>query len=213
MTLMLGDWLLAGWKLSDVIGVVGHALLWSLLAVHLAAASQRWPRRGAMRLALQLALAGGLLLTPLPLFSRGLFGDLSITLLLVLKQASLATAGYRGGPLAAGWRPWPRSATAIVAALGAVLYGGALGFLPDDLYRYGFAPQGLLLGWALALCLLWPAAPLLAMGGMLALFAFAGGLGTSVNLWDYGLDPLLWLWACYRLIRPLPRGTASAAPQ
>ena len=123
---------------------------------------------------------------------RGLWGDPSVTSLLILFLFTLQPS----------WLPrMPRPGTllAISIPLSLALYAPLLmpmGLVPGDLYAMGLEPQPLLgvMGVASAVLLLarrldgrWSA--LVA----LALLAYAGRLMESDNLWDYLVDPGLML--------------------
>jgi hypothetical protein len=119
----------------------------------------------------------------------------------VVGPMSLATivgcAVYIGSTL--GLTPAPPRhsvllAAALVAILGLVLYPASLGLLPGDPYRLGFhgigLPAALIVIAAVAaatssaLVPLWIAAA--AAAWQLSLFA-------SSNLWDYVIDPIVWI--------------------
>lgn len=132
---------------------------------------------------------------PLAAYVRGVTGDLSVVLSLLLWSSVLLPS-----------RPVPlgfRFALSIIAIL---FYPLALGFGMLDPYAWGYGSLGLLLAivlFALVCGLLgwtkgvWVIA--------VAIVAWAGHWHESTNLWDYVLDPLLCLWALISCIHVLYR--------
>ena len=182
-------------ELTDLTGLCGIAL--ALASLSSLALSTLAP--SALTAARRLWAAGAifvLLLLPLgelppAAYVRGMTGDLSITSLLLL-----------GLLLARGTHAWPTDNPRRIAALllllvaACVLYPLALGALPYDSYRWGYAEPlflGLLLALALAAALL--RLPLVALAIALGVLAWAVGWYESENLWDYLLDPLLSIYA------------------
>lgn len=197
--------------LSTALGLLTQAAAVGAVA---AAALRRWgpaPAVGtppAWPRLLPLAIAA-LALVPvagcsLAMVLRGLWNDLSFT---TLQLALLALAGRDWLP--AGQR---RGLAAAIVAAGVLLFPTALGAGPFDLYRSGFQPLPLLgvLGLAgLALC--WRA-PLLTLLLAVDLGAYALGLADSSNLWDYLLDPVLFLYALILLLVPQRQGAPALEP-
>ena len=132
---------------------------------------------------------------PLAAYVRGVTGDLSVILTLLLWSSVLLPS-----------RPVPlgfRFALSIIAIL---FYPLALGFGMLDPYAWGYGSLGLLLAivlFALVCGLLgwtkgvWVIA--------IAIVAWAGHWHESTNLWDYVLDPLLCLWALISCIHVVYR--------
>lgn len=135
--------------------------------------------------------AGGL---PLLAYLRGALGDLSFgTLLLIV----------------AAWWPGRRAVSSearqicswLVVLLAAILlYPLALGAGSLDPYRWGFGAPWfvvavLFLG-GLAYRLRWPLVP---AAVALAVLAWSLGIYESRNLWDYLIDPLLGVYAAWRI--------------
>ena len=84
---------------------------------------------------------------------------------------------------------------------GVLLYASALGYLSTDIYAAGYQPHWLLLpilAGALAAAY-WD--KVFGWGCVLALLLFAMHGLESHNLWDYLLDPLLWLVMVGQLVR------------
>jgi hypothetical protein len=85
-------------------------------------------------------------------------------------------------------------AAVLMAILGLVLYPASLGLLPWDSYRMGFH------GVWLPVALIVIAAAAAAMGSVAvplwiaaAAAAWQLGLFASSNLWDYVIDPVVWI--------------------
>ena len=187
---------LAGFALAFAVGATGLTRRFTtsrqwLGPVALAAASVAWiPLRGI----------------PLGGYPRGLLGDLSITTL-VLLAVSLITAlsgrrvlGTRSRAALAGW----------VLVAGVALYPPTLGLTRLDPYELGYRPLALVLLVAGLVVWWWwsrlGAALVLASG----VAAFNLGLLESGNLWDYLLDPVLFVWAVYVLVAWSAAGPVSA---
>lgn len=174
-----------------LIALTGHALLWGWLFQSLV---RRWVRAPASRSVLMLVAGGAAAAAGLLPYSRGILGDLSLTLPLLLL-----------GKLLQPWIPAlradslqpPRRIALVLVMAGLGLYASALGWLSVDLYALGYQPQLLLLLLAFALLLLHRHHPELAWVGVLALLMAAWPAAhESINLWDRMLDPVLW---CYCL--------------
>jgi len=132
---------------------------------------------------------------PLAAYVRGVTGDLSVILTLLLWSSVLLPS-----------RPVPlgfRFALSIIAIL---FYPLALGFGMLDPYAWGYGSLGLLLAivlFALVCGLLgWTKGVWIIA---IAIVAWAGHLHESTNLWDYVLDPLLCLWALISCIHVVYR--------
>jgi hypothetical protein len=159
------------------------------------------------RLALLLTAVAALGLVPfgaLPpaAFVRGVIGDLSITTTVLLVRAIVRPfSGW--GPIQAKDR---LALQAVVAAAGLVLYPLALGIGPFDPYRLGFGDS-----WSMGLVLLLALAALVLHLHLLALCLALGVLGyatawhESTNLWDYLIDPLVWVYALAGSLVPSAR--------
>jgi len=132
---------------------------------------------------------------PLVAYVRGVTGDLSVVLTLLLWSSVLLPS--RPVPLAF------RIALSIVAIL---FYPLALGLGMLDPYVWGYGSLGLLiaiatfalvcgiLGWTKGVWII-----------AIAIVAWAGHWHESTNLWDYVLDPLLCLWALISCIHVVYR--------
>jgi hypothetical protein len=130
-------------------------------------------------------------------FVRGIIGDLSITTTVLLLQAILG--GFCGGTAMDGKG---RLGLQVFAAVGgSVLYPFTLGLGPLDPYRLGYADprlMGAILLVAIGAWLLRLHALTLCVA--LAVLAYAAGWYESNNLWDYLLDPLLWIFGLSGLL-------------
>lgn len=132
---------------------------------------------------------------PLVAYVRGVTGDLSVVLTLLLWSSVLLPS-----------RPVPlgfRFALSIIAIL---FYPLALGLGMLDPYVWGYGSLGLLIATALfaLVCgvLGWTKGVWIIA---IAIVAWAGHWHESTNLWDYVLDPLLSLWALISCIHVLYR--------
>jgi hypothetical protein len=141
-----------------------------------------WP----IGLSLELPLAG---------YVRGVTGDLSVVLTLLLWSSVLLPS-----------RPAPLGFRFALSGIAILFYPLALGLGMLDPYAWGYGSFGLLLAitlFALVCGLLgWTKGVWIIA---LAIVAWAGHWHESTNLWDYVLDPLLCLWALITCIQVLLR--------
>jgi hypothetical protein len=133
----------------------------------------------------------------------GVFGNLSITLVLLL-MGFLAKKILNNRQVL-----YHKEKSAIlysVAIAGLILYPASLGFFPVDLYHLGYHPRFLLV---LILCLTilaWMVSlRFAAMLPVIAVIAFNLNILESENLWDYLVDPFIvfyaWGWVIYTLVK------------
>ena len=110
--------------------------------------------------------------------------------------------------LVAGYRLFSRreriALLSFAASLSLVLYGGTLGYLPFDLYRFGFSPWAPVVLATIGIAVAPRSLPL-ALTALGALVAYDIPLFRSVNLFDYVVDPVLGLvavaWVCISTAR------------
>jgi hypothetical protein len=130
---------------------------------------------------------------PLVGYVRGVTGDLSVVLTLLLWSAVMLPS-----------RPIPMGFRVALIGIALTFYPLALGLGMFDPYVWGYGSLGFLIGVVLIALLcgvfgwtkgVWIFA--------IAIIAWAGHLHESTNLWDYLLDPLLALWAIITCIRIL----------
>ena len=130
---------------------------------------------------------------PLVGYVRGVTGDLSVVLTLLLWSAVMLPS-----------RPVPIGFRVALIGIALTLYPLALGLGMFDPYVWGYGSLGFLIGVVLfaLLCGLfgWNKGVWIFA---IAIIAWAGHLHESTNLWDYLLDPLLALWAIITCIRTL----------
>jgi hypothetical protein len=186
--------------LSTIMGTGGHALLLTAIILRLARGLNL---TGTARYAI-VALALSLVLLPLgqlsaAQFTRGLFGDLSITGIILLGRFLLLP----GAP-----RQESRQLFILVLVAGALFYPAALGMGMTDPYQWGYLNGLRGIG-----------SPLLFLGSLLMLMAVAWHLGNrlimlcitlalagfmlraleSNNIWDYLIDPMLFIYCLFSL--------------
>ncbi len=140
-------------------------------------------------------------------FSRGLLGDPSVTTVLLLLAALFRIPRES--------RPVPAFISWWVVILGVLLYSTALGAGGFDLYEWGYGGHMLLPLLLFAVVIHWRRYPALAGVLGLGMLAWHFRLLESTNLWDYLLDPMLFVWAFWQLVRALlrrfkPLGTSAA---
>jgi len=80
------------------------------------------------------------------------------------------------------------------AIVAPILYSSTLGYLPFDVYRLGFSPWAPA-ALALIAIALAPRSPAIAITALIALVAYDIPIFRSVNLFDYAVDPILWIVA------------------
>ena len=132
---------------------------------------------------------------PLAAYVRGIVGDLSVVLTLLLWSSVMLPS-----------RPIPISFTFAVSLIALIFYPLALGLGMFDPYAWGYGSLGMLivvLLFALVFALLGWTKGVWIMA--LAIIAWAGHWHESTNLWDYVLDPLLAIWAVSALVNVLHR--------
>ena len=187
---------------ANAVGLGAVALAAAMLVAIVLA--PRLSRRATLSVAGLLALAllcpvAGL---PAAAYLRGAVGDLSVSSLLLLVEASGSRLGFF---VAAGRRQRDALLVLVLIAAG-VLYPLALGAGAWDPYRLGYGDPWFL-GLLLILALLavrrqWSLA---ALAISLPVLGWAAGIYESTNAWDYLIDPLL---ALYALFAGLARGVA-----
>lgn len=169
------------------------------LALYCMLPNQRLP--GALKPALLIGLLV-VLITPvdgvsLAMAVRGAMGDLSLTTLFALTVATGASLRGKAIVTDSQWG----GLLVFISLAGLALYPAGLGLGPWDPYRMGY---GLALPVVLtALCgwFVYINQQLIALLIALALAGFAAGLLESNNLWDYLIDPALWIYCLVAAIK------------
>lgn len=200
---------------TDLTGLAGIALALATvcgLAIGHASFTKRFavPVAGAVFVLLLLPFGE----VPPAAYVRGMVGDLSVTMLVLLGYA----AGRRVGVFRAVDASRSIGGLLLLVLAAGMLYPLALGAAPYDTYRWGYGEPGflgLLLGIALAGIAL--GMPLVVLSICLAVLAWVVGWSESDNLWDYLLDPLLVIYALAALLRTIwcacrSRGASALPP-
>jgi hypothetical protein len=193
--------------LAQFLGLAGFALALAVGATWLARRfTTSRGRLGPVALAAMTAAWIPIRGIPLGGYPRGLLGDLSIVTLLLLAASLIPALGgrrvldTRSRAALAGW----------AAVAGMALYPQTLGLTRLDPYELGYRPRVLVL-LVVGLVVWWwwgrlGAALVLTSG----VAAFNLGLLESDNLWDYLLDPALFVWAVCGLVAQGAAGQVSA---
>lgn len=131
---------------------------------------------------------------PIYQYLRAVTGDLSIStkllLLLVLYQRGVQR-------IVTSESEWSIGLSA-VAVTGLFFYPLSLGLSMFDPYAYGYSASGLVaVSLLLAAVCAWRRWWWLALALSLSVIAYLAGILESDNLWDYLMDPLLWLYALF----------------
>jgi hypothetical protein len=130
-----------------------------------------------------------------------LLGTPSITLLALLLDLLTRRRLYS--------RRERRALLFFAAAAALVLYSSTLGYVPLDVYRAGFSPWAPIALAAAAIAAAPKSLPL-ACTFLAVLIAYAVPLFTSVNLFDYAIDPILGIvaivWAVAVAVRRALQG-------
>ncbi len=180
--------------LTDLTGLLGIACMIAALTVSLCKPlSQR--KQALFIAAIFLATLLPFSVLPLAAYVRGIFGDPSITSV-VLALATLLRPYYATAP------HHSRTSLLILIALAALfLYPMALGMSLYDPYRLGYGDV-MMVGVVLVIaCFAWLAhLSLLSTCLALATLAWSIGWYESTNLWDYLIDPMLAIYALYALL-------------
>jgi hypothetical protein len=196
---------------TDLVGLAGSAVVVAAVAV---AAGRRLGLRRSRLAVLAGASAVGAL-TPigaLPVAGlvRGVVGDLSFTTLVLL--AGGLRRSLRGGDPADDRTTITLQGLVLVAGL--VLYPLALGLGTWDPYRLGYGNPWLLATLlAVALAALVLDAPLVTFCIALGVQAWALGAFESRNLWDYLIDPLVFVWAAAALLLRVAGAIVTRGPE
>ena len=182
---------------TTIFGLLGCGLLC------LALVAAALPLRGlALRLRYSAMLAAALFVfVPLGDLSvtgyvRGATGDLSVSTLALAANACFARVTGRS-PVE---RREVSALLLAVAGAALFLYPFALGFTPFDPYALGYGSIGFTSVLLLVTLAAWRVGlRLVVLVVVAAALAYLGGIYESRNLWDYLIDPLVALYALFRL--------------
>ena len=133
---------------------------------------------------------------PLAAYVRGVSGDLSITMLVLLCCALLRPGlGCNTKDIKARY-----ALLTLIALVALLLYPLSLGLTSFDPYRLGYGdPRFVVTLWLIALVAWAWKYYLIASCIAMATIAWAGGWYESNNLWDYLLDPWLAIYALFSI--------------
>ena len=126
----------------------------------------------------------------------GHMGTLSVSMLFLLSFQVLSTWGIVESCDAAVWR----NMNVFWLIIGIVLYPSAIGLFDEDMYRYGFQST---MSWCvlgLSCVSFFCKYRMFAFCLALSVLAHQLQLHESCNLWDYLIDPWLWIVAAIGLI-------------
>ena len=132
---------------------------------------------------------------PLAAYVRGVTGDLSITAMVLISCALL--------------RPWCGAIESqsrlpliiLIVLAGLALYPMALGLGAYDSYRLGYGDPLFVSALLLIALVAWfRKFTLIVLSIALATIAWTTGWYESTNLWDYLLDPFVWIYALAALV-------------
>ena len=188
---------------EQLYGIAGAFLLLAAGVMSLFRAEKRSrPMRAALMagcLAVVLIPVNGL--SPAGYF-RGVVCELSITSMLLLGCVVLRQ-------LLGKWiisRSDRASILRAAAVAGLILYPAWMGYIPVEVYRFGYQPVVLLLALLALAIVAWVSRRrAAALFPLIVVVAFDFQLLGSSNLWDYMIDPLVtifaWGWAIHSLAR------------
>jgi len=194
---------MSGTSVAQLVGLAGIALALAAVAIALSVRlagglrSAPLPRWWCGLVGLAAAAVAWVPVQGIPLggYLRGPLGDLSVTTMLLLGAAVL---GMPGRSLLDG-----NARTALygwAVAAGVVLYPLTLGLTRWDPYELGFQPRALVLVVAGIVIGCWRRRRGAALVLTAGVAAFNLGVLESANLWDYLLDPCLFVWAAGSLV-------------
>ncbi len=142
-------------------------------------------------------------------FVLGHMGALSVSMLVLLTFQLLSGWRIVEPFSAAVWR----NMNLFWLISGAVLYPAALGLLDRDMYAYGFQNT---MSWCVlgvSVAAVFCKYRILGLCLALSVLAHQLKLQESRNLWDYLIDPWLWITAAVSLIAGACRGSFARKPQ
>lgn len=190
--------------LTDVTGLMGHAIAMVTLGVMLAPARLNSLHRTWLAVALLLVSLVPWNGLPLAGYTRGIVGDLSMSSLVLLAWTIIQRIHLPGALLTFSRELFAARSTflALIALCACALYPLALGLSMFDPYRLGYASPLILGAFSLvAFAAWWRRQNLITLVLALSIVAWSIGWYESTNLWDYVLDPLVALYAMGALIR------------
>jgi len=198
-------------SLNNITGLVSSTLVITAAVTHLPGASCLRYLRFAMLVGMVALVVlipiGGM---PLAAYLRGWIGDLSITSLVLLTLTLLTRLPGRKIFDSKEYSPL----FILVALAGLVLYPMALGIGYWDPYRLGLGNVWFLCGLLLlALAAYFYRLSLVTFIIVLAVLAWSIEWYESRNLWDYLLDPLLFIYVITRLVHSGTQGIFKSSRQ
>ncbi len=186
--------------LSTIIGIGGHTILLSVIALRLACICNM--KRGwsyTLTIVVFLAAITPVGVMPPAQITRGIFGDMSITTIVMLGYFLIFPTTSREKS---------RQLFILLLIIGAMFYPAALGLGMTDPYQWGYlnAYRGieapvLFLATLLAIMLIALRLnnDLILLCIAMATCAFLIGAMESKNIWDYLIDPLIVTFGLFRI--------------
>jgi hypothetical protein len=186
--------------LSNIIGIGGHAMLLSAIALRLACIIDvRRDLSYVIAIAVLLAVSTPIGSIPIAQVTRGIFGDMSITTLILMSYFFIFPTTSRDKS---------KQLFILVVITGLLFYPTALGLGMTDPYQWGYlnsyrgigSPM-LFLG-ALIVVILIAARlknDLILLCIAMATGAFVFGAMESKNIWDYLIDPMIVTFGLFRI--------------
>lgn len=187
----------------SIIAVAASTIFFTLIAFNIFILFSQQTKHYITRLTYAVAIAIITLYMPVyqgysvVVLLRGVLNDLSITSLIVF-----AGMLYHAIFIPAKTSKINQCFATLIIILGTLLYLSTFGFIAFDIYALGYLPNHyVLLGFVVLEFFLFYFASSYAWLWLLALGAYVLKLEASINLWDYLLDPVLWLLCIISLFK------------
>lgn len=174
--------------LTSLVGLTGCAMLVVSSVLFVSRARRHRPSVRVL-----LLISSTVPAVALATYVRGVVGDLSVTTAILLFSTTITQLLNRDLD--------DRSISLIapmVAVMGLILYPSALGLTYFDTYALGYDAKGLIgILFVGSLAAVYSARYLAVLCSTVGPLAYALGMYESRNLWDYLMDPILFVWAVW----------------